>query len=175
MTDLLRHSEGYWRSVYIFAEIPDQDMIRDKVVEVLEGLGIEYSYCHYGEVHSPIEDLREKAHITFRINFPSTLSIQGFQAWLKSKKWEWEDHNYDEALWVKKAYVLGTRLYKEAFKESRSPDVQVNQAFLRIMFHGFFNDMHYTRKEEIEFYHYLFDSMMGYLFAMNQRRIDRPT
>lgn len=175
MTDLLRHSKGYWRSLFIFAEIEEQHYIKEEVMEALDNLNFEYSYCHYGGIKSPDLKLEEKAHITFRINFPDLNSLEDFKAWLKTKKWKWEDHNYDEALWVKKAYVLGTKLFKEARKASKSPDVPLDFNFLRLMFHGFFNDLGYSRKREIKFYYFLFDSMLKYLYGLGPEELDLPT
>lgn len=167
MTDLKRHSEGIWRSIYIFEEVKEQWKIIEKVKEFLKELKLEeWSYCHYGEVKSIEPDRAEKAHVTFRINFPGTTSYDSFRKRIEKEKWKWEDHGYDEPLWVKKAYIIGTRLREEVLKGTKNPDVPLNKEFLRLMFHGFFNDIHYSHKDEVEFYLFMVSDYLRYLYGI---------
>jgi len=164
MTDIMRHSKGIWRSVYYFAPVLEHYIIIEYIEDVLKKLRVdEYSFCHYGNVVSEIPGFSEEAHITFRILFPDEKIYMMFLNEMKkpNNKWKWEDHNYDEALWVKKAYVLGTKLYNMVMEETKNPDVNLNKDFLRLMFHGFFNDAHWGYKQEADFYFYAFKSFLA--------------
>jgi len=161
MTDLLRHSEGIWRSIYVFALIKEHYRIIEWFKKEMKKLKIEgYSWCHYGEVRGPVPVLCEKEHITFRVDFPGTTSYNSFRADLEKTEWKWEDHGYDEPLWVKRAYELGTKLYEMVMETTKGPDVNMNNNFMRILLHGFFNDAHMNSKEETEFYLFLFQSYL---------------
>lgn len=157
MTDVKRHSIGYWRSLFVFAPYDEQWKARDAISAKLEEMDVEYSYCHYGE----IED--EAPHITFRINFPDMKTMEKFYDFMKSTQFKWEDHNYDEPLWVKKAYVLGTMLARAVVETTQHPDVPLSRDFMRLMFHGYFNDIHYNYKEEANFYFAAFSELLKYL------------
>lgn len=160
MTDLRRHSKGFWRSIYIFKEVKAQLAVALSVCKELDEKGIEdFSYCHYGEVKSTDYRFSEEAHITFRINFPTNESYKEFLEYLGKRKWKYEDHNYDEPLWVKEAYVVGTKLAREIMKLMPEPDIPINANFFRLMLHGCFNDLSWDKRDEAELFHFLFDSM----------------
>ena len=160
MTDILRHSEGIWRSIYIFAEGNKQYPIKLWFVEVMKKLNLtEFSWCHYGEKKCKDSRYAEKEHITFRICFPTPETYGEFLNELNTTEYEFEDHGYDEELWVKKAYVLGTRMYQMIMKETNHPDVPLSDNFLRLMFHGFCNDAHYGYRNEMKTLFYMWKSL----------------
>ena len=165
MTDVLRHSKGYWRSIYIFMPIPDQWKAVDWFQKEMETLKEDhFSWCHYGEVQEPFEE----AHITFRVNFKDDISYNRFKLDLGASGFKTDDRNYDEPQWVKEAYVLGTKLYKEVMNTTSGvPDVALNNNFLRIMMHGFCNDLHLDSREESEFYLALFTSYVQSRYGIN--------
>lgn len=171
MTDLLRHSPGIWRSIYVFGETTiEQAKIVKIIEEELLKQKLEYSYCHYGEVNDPvIPALNEKAHVTFRINFPGTTSYDKFRAFMEKQPWTWEDHGYDEALWVKKAYVIGTKIANEIKGAIKHPDIPFNEQFLMLMFHGCFNDLHYGKKREVELYYALLSDMLSHVYRVKTK------
>jgi len=167
MTDLARHSKGLWRSIYIFSPVKEHYRVLNQMRKVIEELNIEeWSYCHYGRVESSNPQLQEKAHITFRINFPDTDTYIKFKETIDKKKWEWEDHNYDEPLWVKRAYVIGTQLRELVIKAIDNPDVPLDKNFLRLMLHGFFNDIHWSKKDEIEFYLFMLSDYLRLVYGI---------
>ena len=168
MPDMFRHSKGYWRSIFIFGEFPQkQSKIRDIVCKELDRKKLVYSYCFYSEVKSTVPKLCEKAHITFRINFPTMLDIDNFEAFLKGKKYSWESHNYDEEITTKMAYVMGSKLANELLKMNKEYPVSLNENFFRIMFHGLFNDLHKDYKDEAKLYFFLFKCMIKYAFGFD--------
>jgi len=165
MTDVKRHSEGYWRSMYIFAAYEDQFEIRNTVEAKLKEMHLEYSYCFYGEIETGNSRVDEKAHITFRVNFLDLKEMEVFKDFLKKQKYTWEDHNYDEPLWVKKAYVIGTRLANELKEAIKNPDVSLNPEFFQLLLHGCFNDLAYNKKDEVELYLTLLKRMLEHLLG----------
>lgn len=176
MTDLKRHEKGIWRSIYIFAEIKEQWKPKEILEKKLLELNYSYAFNYYGEIKTERKDLNEKAHITFRIHFPDLEKYQGFLRFLGSEeglfgKYIWEDHGYDEPLWVKRAYIVGTKLAKEILEATDHPDIPLDTNFLRLLFHGCFNNLHYNRKEEVEFYLTLFNSMLAYVYGLRTKKI----
>jgi len=166
MGDITRHSKGYWRSIFIFGEYPrEQAKIRNVICKELDSLGYVYAYNFYGEVKSITPKLSEKAHITFRINFPLAVTIKKFESFLKKRKYTFESHNYDEEISTKMAYVMGTKLTQELLKMIKEYPVSLNNNFFRLMFHGLFNDLHKGYKEEAELYHYLLKHMLKHAFG----------
>ena len=167
MTDLKRHSEEIWRSIYIFTTPETEKDIREYVEKLLEKLDLKvWSFCYYGEVVSEDEKIKEDAHITYRIAFPGTTSYDDFRKGMEKAEWKWEDHGYDEPLWVKLGYVIGTRLYKEVEEARKNPDVPLDFGLLQIIFHGFFNDIRYNSREEAEAYFALFSKFMAVRFGL---------
>lgn len=156
MTDLSRHSEGIWRSIYVFADLSVQKVIVNWFRGVMKTLGLEeYSWCYYGEVKSTDSKVNEPAHVTFRINFPGTTSYDNFRKEIEKTQWKWEDHGYDEALWVKRAYVAGTKLFEIVDEMIKLPDVPLTNNYLMLLLHGFFNDLDLNSQEEAAFYLFL--------------------
>lgn len=163
MTDLKRHSKGYWRSIYVFApcEGTEQVAIKDKLVPELEKNKLTYSYCFYGK-HGD-----EEEHITFRVNFKTKKQMEGTLKFIKKQKWKFEDHNYDEEMATKMAYVLGTKIAHEIQAVLKGEgDICLNPSFMRLMLHGMFNDLHYSYKDEVELYSYLAKRMLTTIFGL---------
>ena len=165
MTDLKRHSKGYWRSIYVFAPYGglEQITIKDKLVPELEKRKLVYSYCFYSKVEN------EDDHITFRINFKTKKQMEEVLKFIKKQKWKFEDHNYDEEMTVKMAYVLGTKMAQEMQKVFRGEgDISLSPSLIRLMLHGMMNDLHYSYKGEFELYFYLMKSMLTSVFGFKE-------
>ena len=168
MGDITRHSIGYWRSIFIFGKYPEEQVrIRDAVRKELDSLGYVYAYCYYSEVNSPVKKLCEKAHITFRINFPLITTIRKFEDFLGKKGYTYESHNYDEELSTKMAYVMGTKIANELLAMSKEHSIGLSNNFYRLMFHGLFNILHKDYKNESELYFYLFKHMIKCAFGFD--------
>jgi len=162
MTDLKRHSKGYWRSIYIFGlyEGKDQIEIKNKLVPELEQRKLVYSYCFYGKTGDEAE------HITFRINFKTKQQMEDILKFAKKQKWKFEDHNYDEEMTTKMAYVLGTKMAHEIQATLKGEgDVALSSNFIRLMLHGMFNDLRYGYKGEFELYFFLVKAMLSSVYG----------
>jgi len=162
MTDLKHHSKGYWRSIYVFApyEGLEQITIKDKLVPELEKRKLVYSYCFYSKVEN------EDDHITFRVNFKTKKQMEEVLKFIKKQKWKFEDHNYDEEMNTKMAYVVGTRIAHELQAVLKGEgDVYLSPNFIRLMLHGMMNDLRYSYKDEFEIYLYLMKAMLTSVFG----------
>lgn len=153
MTDLDNHSEGYWRSIFIYREVNSvkgfkydyfKYLYNVIIPEQLKATKLKYILQCYGGSEY------EEEHITFRILFPTKLQEEMFENFLKDKNVVWQNRNYDEPIWIKEAYVLGTKLADEFQTNGVLYDKKYDMKTILILLHGFFNAMGYYKSTEIK-------------------------
>lgn len=153
MGDETRHSEGIWRSIFIYSNKKNFYNISENVSSYLEKLQIMFSFQYY-------YGGKTKDHLTFRINFKDISQWNSFKEWMKIQKYRYKDHNYDEEYGTKLAYVLGTHMARSIRKQLSKGEWSLSPNFYRLMFHGMFNNLWYGYQDECSLYMFLTRSMM---------------
>lgn len=162
--DLDKHSEGIWRSFFVYEieDRPNPEQAARVIVDYLEThntIGIlDYSWCCYGETD------KERGHITFRINFIDLPDVRSFRSFLRKSKIYYIEKNYDEDYWIKEAYCMGSKMEK-AIRHSTiystfSKDFK--ERYLTLAIHGLLNDLGFGKGEEVELKLREIKALLGY-------------
>jgi len=150
MTDFTNHSEGYWRSIFIYKDENismdyggEWEALIDDLNTNLSRLSLDYALQRYGSSYD------DREHITLRIHFPTLEDMNAYLDYLKALEIKYHNHNYDEPYWVKEAYVLGTK-FVNLFKESKINGMQYDLRTMTLLLHGFFNTLGFYKSDEIQ-------------------------
>ena len=179
MVDVKKHSDGYWRSIMIYApeewddnSVPQTQMRAKNILkDKLEEMELYYAYNYYSGVEG-----KEEPHITFRVLFNTAKEITEIEKFLNKQKWKYENKNYDEEQWVKWAYVFGTTIAEQLIEleqNYRDADVYVGEGFLRLMLHGMFNCIGTNYKQETEVYMFFLNSMLNTVYGLKPKELPK--
>jgi len=160
MTDLENHSQGIWRTFIIYSN--------KNLLKILEWLTIN-KVPHSFQQYSPTND--EPAHTSLRLEFSNIHTLELFRNYLQEELKEITlERSWDEPQWVKRAYEYGTRIW-ELLKTYSIETLGVDEdTFLRVAFHGLFNDLKYGYSDEAQFYLKALNFIMPYALKPGWRQ-----
>jgi hypothetical protein len=156
--DLHNHSLGYWRTFVVYDTEEYSDAF--PLINYLQSNSIPFSFQVYGE--RP----QERKHVSIRTHFSNIGDLEKFQKFVKKQKnLEIEERSYDESVWIKKAYELGTKIYSDFLESMRDINSMPSiDEFLLLAFHGFFNNLGFLYDAEAKFHLYAAQRALGEIF-----------